>query len=509
MNKKNYSEQELDKELKKIQIKTFAKVAPIILVFGPLQVLLKSSDNIKIIKDKDNSREKDYQKLTLSSDLTEKLKKNCKEEKQILEDDKDSLEEQIDKRRKEDVSYYVEEVVQEEIPIPTTFWKSTSDEENNEVEKVSTKDEKQEEKHLGEISSLIENEKKKKALEQLENKKIVELYNDQLKEVRRELRQVIFEYNVLKEESEEIYEEKEIEEILKKLNKIIEKIEELYQRIKVEDLTRKDSPLLYQMVSEYMDLFKDQKIVNEIKDSPLYIAISEKLSEVMEKEALLEERVLARKEQLAIDEDKLNKMKEAYVSFDSLSNQLLQFQNEQEKILQQTELRIANAVTESEKVETKIVGYQLQTEHLLAYLAAQAAIPGVRGAKSIATFALVSLYLMRNLFRPNVRTKKYKVIKVTDYTQSIESSIKDIEKTAELMKKSGDMLDETIRTFEKEFAQYLHVVPEFDQMLEKLEQVKKILQEKSYDVDKIKEEQMNNLSKNKEQARTLEKVIEI
>jgi hypothetical protein len=60
-------------------------------------------------------------------------------------------------------------------------------------------------------------------LDKLKNHKIIEEYEHELKDVRKDLRELIFEYNVISEEAENVYDSKEADALLDRLNAIIKK----------------------------------------------------------------------------------------------------------------------------------------------------------------------------------------------------------------------------------------------------------------------------------------------
>ena len=118
-----------------------------------------------------------------------------------------------------------------------------------------------------EFKDLTEDQKNK--LQRLQARKIIDVYEKQLKDIRYELRNLIIDYNLLVDEEENKIKSKEEEKILDKLNEIIEKIEELKEKIRIENLDKYDDNYIYTLVEGYLSEFKDKKIIKEIKDSPL------------------------------------------------------------------------------------------------------------------------------------------------------------------------------------------------------------------------------------------------
>ena len=72
------------------------------------------------------------------------------------------------------------------------------------------------------------------AFQKAQDKKIVAEYESKLKEIKQELKELIYEYNVLAKDSDDMHTSKEAEDILFQLNMVIKKLEELKEKIKVE-----------------------------------------------------------------------------------------------------------------------------------------------------------------------------------------------------------------------------------------------------------------------------------
>ena len=381
-------------------------------------------------------------------------------------------------------SHYIEE--QKEI--------EQSEEINNNEIKNQTEKQK---KPIG-YNDLIEEK-----IKRLKNHKIVDEYEKKLKEIRIDLRKLVFEYNTIVSESNELYESKEAEKLLDRLNEIIKKIEELKNKISLPDIDKYDDNYLYTLVEDYIQEFKNKQFVNEIKDSPLYIMISEKIDELDNKKDGLQTKIEDRKTKLELDEEKLEQMKERYYNYESFNKTLLNFQLQQDAILNDIREKMATATTIQERVETQVVGIQRQARRLMPLLAMQMARPGARSARLLATMTATYLYFMRNAMRPRTVTRRYKTIKVEDYHKEIEKSIDQLEDINTLLQKTSKQIDITIKEFEKEFQEYLDVIPECRSLLSDLEHIKDEIKEKEYELNKIKYQQEYNLEKNDAKVKVL------
>lgn len=340
-------------------------------------------------------------------------------------------------------------------------------------------------------------------LDKLKNHKIVDEYEHKLKDVRKELRTLIFEYNLIADAADNVYNSKEAEELLDRLNEIIKKMEELKKAIAVPDIDKYDDNYLYTLIEDYLEQFNNKNFVSEIKDSSLYIMVASKLEELDRKKDKLQDKIETRKEVLEIDENRLEELRERYFNYDKFNNDLLNFQSTQDKILDEIRTKIAESTTITERVEAQVVGMQRQMRNLRNMLAASMLLPGARSARGIATMTATFLYFMRNVMNPQTVTRRYKVVSTADYHKDIERSLSQLDDVSSLLKKTSHQIDVTIKEVEKEFAEYLDVIPECRELLSNLEKVKDEIKEKEYELERIKEEQEKNLEKNNAKVKTL------
>ena len=354
------------------------------------------------------------------------------------------------------------------------------------------------------FSTLTVQEKEK--LEKLKSRKLIDEYEKQLKDIRFELKALILDYNLLVDENEDALTSKELETVLERLNKLIMKIEKLKDKIQIENLDKYDDNYIYTLIEDYISEFKDGNAVDEIKDSPLYILISEKLDELDNKKDELSDKVTEKKERLEVQEEEFSKLREKYYSIDKLNKELLEFQNEQDIILKDIREKVKNAVTVSERVEVQVQAMNRQSRRLLRMMMASMFFPAPRAARGVAASTAAYLYFMRNILNPPTTTKKYKVITVQDYSSDIEYSIRSISDAIDLLSKTDKQIDKMIYQIKDEFKDYLGVLKECDELLSNLERIKSDIREKEFEMEKLKKEQEKELEKN--DAKVLKRVEE-
>ena len=342
-------------------------------------------------------------------------------------------------------------------------------------------------------------------LERLQDKKIVEKYEEKLKEVKQELTDIVFEYNVISKNATEMVNTKDAEDILAQLNTIIKKLEELKRRIKAEVTNSEGEVYLTSLVDGYMEDFKNKKTVDWVKDSDLYIMLESKLEEVKGKAEILNADVEEKKTDLALDEDKIQQLKDEYFNYDNFNNQLLTIQYEQDYLLKDLEEKVKNSVSITEQVTYKVEFLNRQSKRMLGLLSALMLVPGNRSAKALATGTAAYMLFMKNLLNPKLRKKKYRTIKVTDYSKEIERGIASLEDVLSTLNKTSTKLEEMINTLEHDFSDYIKDVPEIKELLSNLNQLLDNIKEKEEQLERTKQNQEQLLQKNNEKVKTLER----
>jgi hypothetical protein len=487
---------ELEKEVKRKQKYTLIKTIPTVLVGETFKEITKPNEKEEIIEQepkkvsvvlKDNAKKE--KEVSIKIDIKEeKLKKNI-ENKEVL----------IDTTKKEEKN----EINKEETI------KETKRKPKKEIKESPAKEEKQEfipikeEKIIASKEFEDLTEKQKNKLQKLQARKIIDVYEKQLKDIRYELRNLIIDYNTLVDEEDKITKSKEEEKILDKLNEIIEKIEELKEKIRIEDLDKYDDNYIYTLIEGYLEEFKDKKIIKEIKDSELYILISEKLDEFDKKKETFKNKVEDKKEDLEDKEETLEELREKYYKIEKINEDINKFHNEQELILKDMQNKIDNATTITERVQVQVEHMNNQSRMLLRSAALIMLMPGRRGARAFAAITAIYAAIASAMLNPETTTRRYREIKVEDYSADIKNSINKVDEVSKDLSKSSKDIDKLISDIEEEFSDYIGVIKECDELLSNLKKVKSNLKEKEYELEKIKSKQEKELVRNNAKVKTI------
>lgn len=361
------------------------------------------------------------------------------------------------------------------------------------------------EKHQDELEKYQKSqEQEQNNFDKIQSKRIIELYENRMKDLKIDLRKLIFEYNTLVDDSKKLITSDDSEQLLNKLDLIINKMEELQEKIKIEDISKYDDNYVYQLVNEYIETFDNKEFISTIKDSPMYVEISNKLDELNKEKDKLKKEVNSRLEFLSEKEDKLEEFNNKYFDFKDFNDKLLDFQDNAKFITEELDKKVKSNTTEIEESIIRVENTKKITSLLLAMLAISSLKnPGVRNSKATAVGALVGLYFLNKMQKKTAKVEKRKIIKVEDYSKEIEGKISQIDSVYELLQKTSNKIDKFIKEFEKEYQEFFGKIKECDKILSDLESVKKSIKEKEYEIEKIKKDQNEILNLNNDKVKVL------
>ncbi len=519
----------LEKKVKKQQILTLVKALPVVIVGGTLKTIYDTSKNgasLADIRDKSNGYEnpfiKDDEDYVRGKVETKIIETNdggkvvvsvpvtaLDEKKTIIEDllfpgHKEDKEVIYDGSENGDVKHTDTNHLTD-----TSTKVLVSGDEHLSVSSSDVRDDYSSDNILDYIDYDLDLDSDKlpdhlrETLDKLKTHKLISEYEKDLKDIRYDLRQLIYEYSVLNDDSEKISNNQDADIILERLSSVIDKIDELKNRIKIDRLEDYDDNYIYYLIEGYLGDFSEGKVISTIKDSPLYIEIASKINELDSKKDDLSLKVNDKKEKLEDANKKFEEFKNKYYSVDRINNELLKFQYEQDRLLREVQEKVKDATSVSEKVRFEFAAMSAQSKRLMNLLNLQLFLPGPRFAKSLAANTALYLLFMKNIMKPKIVSKKYKVIKVKDYSDDIERNIDSIVDASRLLKSTSSQIDKMIIEINNDFKDYFDSIPEISETLSNLYKIKSEVLEKEYEMQKLKEQQEKVLEENNNKVLTM------
>lgn len=459
INEKNDEElKKLEKKVRQLQIITFIKTVPLIIVGAIFKSTANTIDNLI---------------TPTKKDLTATDKNKDIEDKEVIEEKIANNEKNSNITYNNTNDFYT-------IPDPTYY---------KEKEKLEDKE-----------------------LENVKDKKIIKHYEEKLKEKRVEIK--LLAASIPLSVGTDIYYEK-ADEIYKKINIVLSKLNDLEQKIKVDGNLYDDNYINY-LVDSYTKEFDDGRLVAEIKNSELYRDISTKIEQLEEEKAKIKRLVSEKQkdldfEEIINDETETNSyninttskypeeekiIEEApeetdNFSFDDEKKEYDKFLDQQEHIKIEEEREEAKARSEIENYKLRIAAIKKQCESLKRMITKRSLVkPTVRNAKLITVTVLASIYNMRNILRNKKFRRRRKRLTRIEYTKAIENDPNEISNVSNLINKSYQQIDALISEIKTKFSSFNAI--EYQSLISDLEEIKRILEEREYEIERVRKKQVNN-----------------
>lgn len=332
-----------------------------------------------------------------------------------------------------------------------------------------------------------------------------------------EIQTIQYELEILEEKEQDEVITTEIEKLIDELEKLIKKFEKIkndFYHNNFEEIYNhpNDDNYINQLIAEYKTSFKDNNLqeatILQIEQIEEYIELINEIINIENKKDELSKTLSDKKDDLEIRDDEFEKMKDEYSDIEKTNNYIETFINEQEFILKNIEHKVNTAENITKKAEYKselAINYtRLLTSTLL--LAATNVLPFTRRGGLLRT-GLIAASVIGLASAIRVRTRETSVITnvtFTDYAKEIRSNINSINDMTSML--DNAMLDIRFlkENFIKEFSEYIDVIPEYTELITKLDTIEKDLtvkQELAKEYDRKLEE---ILDKNNVKVKRLE-----
>lgn len=461
INEKNDEElKKLEKKVRQLQIITFIKTVPLIIVGAIFKSTANTIDNLI---------------TPTKKDLTTTDKNKDIEDKEVIEEKIANNEKNSNITYNNTNDFYT-------IPDPTYY----KEKENEKLED--------------------------KELENVKDKKLIKHYEEKLKEKRVEIK--LLAASIPLSVGTDIYYEK-ADEIYKKINIVLSKLNDLEQKIKVDGNLYDDNYINY-LVDSYTKEFDDGRLVAEIKNSELYRDISMKIEQLEEEKAKIK-RLVSEKQKDLDSEEIINNETETTsyninttskcpeeekiieeapeetdnFSFDDEKKEYDKFLDQQEHIKIEEEREEVKTRSEIENYKLRIAAIKKQCESLKRMITKRSLVkPTVRNAKLITVTVLASIYNMRNILRNKKFRRRRKRLTRIEYTKAIENDPNEISNVSILINKSYQQIDALISEIKTKFSSFNAI--EYQSLISDLEEIKRILEEREYEIERVRKRQVNN-----------------
>ena len=332
---------------------------------------------------------------------------------------------------------------------------------------------------------------------------LISKYQDSLELIYLEYQELKTDYEILETSYENIYEKKELEELLTKMKLLLSKIEELKNKIEANSSLKETSRELYDLVNEYLENYSVEELNIILKDSDIYQSLSSKIAELEQKKNSLDNKLEDKKEQLNIDYEKFDKTKKDYEDLYLYYKDLLAFALKQEQVAYNLREQVANSTKLVQHTTSHIRYLRDNANHLRNLTAAAFLVPGPTSIKAVALGTAMYLNTMNNILHPQVETTTYTTVETKDYETSIVAALNTMNDSIDTLKNTTIKVSSMIEYLEKEYKDYFDNVKELKELLENLKEIKNSLYLKEEELTKIKKEEEITLQENNAKVKVL------
>lgn len=348
------------------------------------------------------------------------------------------------------------------------------------------------------IFSKDDEEKLDNEISKIKSKKILEEYEDKLKDLRYKLRTSYYEQSILDEVKE--LEDNPSNENLKKINKLIDKLDDYKENISINTKYLVEENYIKELVNEDMKKIQEESLLVEESASDVFKSIDSKVEEIKKIENNIKENIEQEKIWKNIDEEKLEELKEKDLNIEKHKNDLIKFQDEEDKITKVVQEKIKKETNIFEKERIKLSGMSIGSALAIRNVRRNMRPIGVRSGRKIFNFITTYLYYFSMINTVKPIRNRYKKLDLNKYQKEVEKSLEEIDKVLIDIKKTGKKLENTIKEFIMKYEKYSNT-SEYKSILDNLMQMDKALKEKEYEIEQIKKQEekkyQNTVEENK------------
>ena len=249
-----------------------------------------------------------------------------------------------------------------------------------------------------------------------------------------------------------------------------------------------------------MKEFSNNNPIKEIKSSPLYISISDKVKELDKAKDKLKKNLDDKKKNLGIKEDKVEKLKSKYDDISNFDKKMEDFTTQADKELKDIEEKVRDSLDIRREMEYRVVETNRMSRILAGLIAVEAMLPTNRSAKRAALIATVGAYILNRMLNRRIEVRENVHVSVKDYSERIEKDLDKIEDIQKTLSNSSKDIDRIISLLENDYKDVVAANSEYKELLINLKIIKANLQEKEYELRKINDETKKTLDENNQKV---------
>lgn len=291
-------------------------------------------------------------------------------------------------------------------------------------------------------------------------------------------------------------------DLLERLNVLRREFLVLRDSLNFDQIYKLGNTYFNELVNKYASILNNDDIIRKqmdnIRSSHMYLDIVKSIKEMEEDNlniSLFCKEKIAEYESL---DNNLSKTDEQIKEIGEVSLEISNLILEEEEIIRDLDFKIKNSMSTYEEVTYVVDSNNYALSNLLLAVATSKFIDN-KGLKT-AFLTLETFRFMRQVMSPRIKEEKTLKLEVIDYSSEIERAITDVEVVKKMLSDLKGQVKDIFLYFDKNFKEYIGVIPEYKEVLMKLRQVSLIIDEKEEMLN------VNNDSLERQYALNLEKV---
>lgn len=348
------------------------------------------------------------------------------------------------------------------------------------------------------IFTKQDEDKLENELSKIKSKKIIEEYEDKLKELRYKLKNNYYEKSIIEEVKS--LEDNPSSKNLDKINILIDKLDNYKDNIVINTSYLVEENYIKELVNEDIKNIKEESNLVEESKSELFKSIDSKVEEIKKIESNTKEDLDQQKVWKNIDEEKLEEIKEKDLNIEKHKNDLIKFQDEEDKINKIVHEKLKKEVNIFERDRIQLSGMSIGSALAIKNIRYNTRGIGVRSGRKVFNFITTYLYYFSMIRAVKPIKNRYKRLDLNKYQKDVETSLEEIDKVLDDINKTSKKIEKTIKDFMNKYERYSNT-NEYKNILNNLLQMEKALKEKEYEIEQIKKEEekkyQNTVEENK------------
>lgn len=338
-----------------------------------------------------------------------------------------------------------------------------------------------------------------------------------LKENRYQLKRLYTELDIVQKSKDSIYQVSDTEEAIEEIERLLTYLEQIKKELEVIHKSHnldhiyelKDS-YFTGLVEEYKSYVKNQQVIDDaMKDLKRSDEYTDLMKRILEFERMQEELSLEL-------EEKKNEFEERDIDFELLQDEYLDLEKaskeienliiDSERYLKEIENKVSEAVEVTKRTEIKLhyaMGVLTRALLLISFFKMN---PKPKANLVTAVETIIAVNLIQKLLTPRRDEKTITEYHYQDYHSMITNALSDMDSIDYLVKDGIHQIQDLKKTFEREFASYETVFPEYKDLIYSITQIEKNLLEREDYMHRMKDEMKKQLNKNNEKVLEYERL---